>query len=64
MNTNEAISMILQMVMRMFELVNVTAIYASGNAEHVRKIVEDNNAWIDKTMAELETQMMIDELYE
>lgn len=64
MNVNEAVSLILQMVMRIFELVNVIAVYTSGNAEHVREIVEDNNAWIDKTMAELETQMMIDELYQ
>ena len=50
--------------MRIFELANITALYVAGDNEHVRKIVEGNEAWLEKTIAELDVQMMIDELYE
>lgn len=64
MNANEALSLILQLTMRIFELANITALYVAGDNEHVRKIVEGNDAWLDKTIAEFDVQMMIDELYE
>lgn len=64
MNANEALSLILQLTMRIFELANITALYVAGDNEHVRKIVEGNEAWLEKTIAELDVQMMIDELYE
>ena len=64
MSVNEVLSLILQMVMRIFELVNITALYVAGDSEIVRKIVEGNDAWLDKTIAEFDVQMMIDELYE
>lgn len=64
MNANEALSLILQLTMRIFELANVIALYVSDGNERVRKIVEGNDAWLDKTIAEFDVQMMIDELYE
>lgn len=64
MTANEALSLILQLTMRIFELANITALYVAGDNEHVSKIVEGNEAWLEKTIAEFDVQMMIDELYE
>lgn len=63
MNANEALSLILQLTMRIFELANITALYVAGDNETVRKIEKRNEAWLEQQMREIETQGMIDELY-
>ena len=61
MTESEAIALILQLNIRIFEVALSILHYASHGA--AESMIDEHVEWLDTQMRELKTQMMIDELY-
>lgn len=64
MNIYQALSFMLELATRTFQMVYMIAmcVVPTDNAE-AHATLEENGRWFDTQLAEIETQMMIDELY-
>ena len=63
MTANEVLLFIMQISIRMFELLMILVRVVCKPTEAFNAVLEDNKAWLEQQMREVETQRMIDDLY-
>ena len=63
MTRDEALSFIVQICIRIFELAMVTVYLLARDSEIKNKVLNEHREWLDQKLKEFELQEMIDEMY-
>ena len=63
MSEAELLVFLFRLNMRMFEMLGVLVHLIGGNDEAVNEILDDNTEWLTQQVREIETQNMINDLY-
>lgn len=64
MTVSEVVAFLVNISIRIFELLIIAVESLEGDSETISAILDENEEWLNKQMREIETQMMIDKLYE
>ena len=63
MSEAELLVFLFRLNMRMFEMLGILVHLIGGNDEAVNEILDDNTEWLTQQVREIETQSMINDLY-
>ena len=63
MSETELLVFLFRLNMRMFEMIGILVHLIGGDVEAVNEILDDNTEWLTQQMREIETQNMINDLY-
>lgn len=64
MTVSEVIAFLVNISIRIFELLIIAVESLEGDSETISAILDENEEWLNTQMREIETQLMIDRLYE
>ena len=63
MSETELLVFLFRLNMRMFEMLGILVHLIGGNDDAVNEILDDNTEWLTQQVREIETQNMINDLY-